>query len=126
MDPDRPPGGTWLGLTTGGRLAALTNFREPQLPEHAALKGRGALTGEFLRGGTSPRQYAEDLAHRGDEYGGFNILVGDLREGSLWYSGNKSHQVVEVEVCRLEPGKWNLIHLAMVTFFMRPQYSRLS
>nr|WP_249023517.1 NRDE family protein [Planococcus salinarum] len=29
--------GTWLGVTRSGRFAALTNFRDPSLPEQGKI-----------------------------------------------------------------------------------------
>ena len=73
---DLQAGGTWLGMTRGGRFAALTNFREGR----AALPGapsRGSLVANFLRGQQSISAYLEDVQPRCEAYGGFNLLLGD-------------------------------------------------
>lgn len=80
-------GGTWLGLTDGGRFSAVTNVREPERTVEGA-RSRGELTVSFLKGADSPRSYAESLAHVGDSYNGFNLLVADLDE--LWWYSNRS------------------------------------
>jgi uncharacterized protein with NRDE domain len=46
--------GTWLGVTRGGRIAALTNFREEDGAQRGAVTGersRGAIVNAFLRMG---------------------------------------------------------------------------
>lgn len=79
-------GGTWLGITRGGRFAAVTNYRETAaVPVDAP--SRGHLVGGFLRGGASPGEYLRALAPRAGEYAGFNLLVGEGDE--LWYFGNR-------------------------------------
>ena len=91
--PDRPDilagrdlrsGGTWLGVTSGGRWAAVTNVREgtEQRPDSVS---RGHLVADFLESAADPMGYAEALAARMDEYNGFNLLVG-LGEDAVWLS----------------------------------------
>jgi len=88
--------GTWLGVTRGGRFAALTNYREPSAHRKEA-PSRGALTSDFLSSETSAQEYLERLRGDGAKYNGCNLLVGDP-EGVYCYS-NKSG-----EVARLAPG----------------------
>lgn len=81
---DLQAGGTWLGITRTGRFAALTNYRDPgrQTPN---APSRGRLTGDYLRGDEPARLYLERLSRRGDDYNGFNLLVGDA-EGLFYYA----------------------------------------
>lgn len=74
---DLVAGGTWLGVTRGGRFAALTNFREP----HGARgeRSRGLLVSEYLLGQESPEAYAAAVMARAGHYGGFNLLLADER-----------------------------------------------
>lgn len=73
---DLQGGGTWLGATRGGRVALLTNVREPgrHLP---AAPSRGRLVEAFLRGTQSAGDYAEQLQAEAQEFNGFNLLVCD-------------------------------------------------
>lgn len=80
---DLEAGGTWLGISDGGRFAAVTNVREPGRP--AGSLSRGKLTADFLTGRDSPADYA--AAIDGAAYAGFNLLLGDGRE--LWYASNR-------------------------------------
>ena len=74
---DLEKGGTWLGLTRGGRFAAVTNYRDGRAPRPAAPRSRGELTAGFLRGTDEPRSYLEKIAPRSAEYGGHTLIVGD-------------------------------------------------
>lgn len=83
---DLQAGGSWLGVTETGRIAAVTNFREPH-PPRAGARSRGALVGAFLTGTAAPAGYARSLASRAASYPGFNLIAGDRRE--LWYVTNR-------------------------------------
>ena len=81
---DLTGGGTWMGVTRGGRFAALTNFRDPANQRDDA-PSRGGLVSDFLRGAETPARYLDRIAPQGSTYNGFNLL---LREGDTltWYS----------------------------------------
>jgi uncharacterized protein with NRDE domain len=68
--------GTWLGVTRTGRFAAVTNFRDPADPG-AGAESRGTLVSRFLAGSMTAEQFFADVAARGDEYRGFNLLASD-------------------------------------------------
>ena len=73
---DLQAGGTWLGVSRSGRVAALTNFRNG-LPQRLDVSSRGALVAGFLSGTTDAGQtLAEMLLHVGD-FNPFNLLVFD-------------------------------------------------
>ena len=76
---DLSAGGTWLGVTRNGRFAAVTNFREDP-PYPIPPKSRGELTANFLIGNDSPHHYLNQVTQLGDEYRGFNLVVGDGNE----------------------------------------------
>lgn len=81
---DLQAGGTWLGITRGGRFAALTNFRDP--PAHRPdAPSRGALVSDFLLGSEPPEGYLERLALRAGAYNGFNLVVGGPLTGLYAY-----------------------------------------
>jgi uncharacterized protein with NRDE domain len=83
---DLEAGGTWLGVTTAGRYAVVTNYREGLNPAKAP-RSRGALTAEFLEGSVSPADYVDAVSRRGSEYGAFSLVCGD--RDSLWYVSNR-------------------------------------
>lgn len=91
---DLQAGGTWMGVTRGGRFAAVTNFRDPSEKNPTALS-RGELVAQFLLGNEAPAAYLADLAGRAARYNGFNLLVGDGHE--LLYFGSREGGVRAVE-----------------------------
>lgn len=84
---DLQGGGSWLGVTAQGRLALLTNVREPGR-HRADAPSRGQLVEEFLRREDRASLYAADIGNRAADFNGYNLLVGDC-EG-LWYCSNRS------------------------------------
>jgi len=78
---DLKAGGTWLGISSSGRFAALTNIRDLTLPQGGP--SRGELVADFLHGQQSAEQYLSALHERAADYAGFNLLLGDRRQ--LWH-----------------------------------------
>jgi uncharacterized protein with NRDE domain len=77
-------GGSWLGVTRGGKIAALTNYRDPASIKEGA-PSRGKLVSGFLEGNDGPKKYLAGLTEKADLYNGFNLVVGDI-ENLYWYS----------------------------------------
>lgn len=75
---DLTGGGTWLGVSRDGRLAALTNYRLPEGPR-ANAKTRGALVSGFLERSTGAIDYLESVRRDAADYNPFNLLVFDGR-----------------------------------------------
>ena len=92
--------GTWLGVTRKGRLAAITNFRDPKGIKPVA-PSRGDLVADFLKGDRGPVDYVQEIGAGADAYNGFNLLIGD-RDG-LYYASNRG-----VGFRSLEPGIYGL------------------
>lgn len=93
---DLQAGGTWMGITRGGRFAAVTNFRDPS-DKRSTARSRGGLVTEFLLGADSPARFLSSLSARAREYNGFNLILGD--RASLFYYGSR-----EGEPRAIEPG----------------------
>lgn len=73
---DRQAGGTWLGVTTDGRVAAVTNYRDPQ-QLMTAPPSRGALVSGFLQNPPlTPAEFQGVLNSDGEQFDGFNLLYG--------------------------------------------------
>lgn len=92
--------GVWLGVTRTGRIAAITNYREPFLRLENA-PSRGLLVSDFLSGMESPKHYLDNIKAIGHRYNGFNLFVGD-RSGLFYYS-NKGNTIQ-----KLKPGLYGL------------------
>ncbi len=105
---DLREGGTWIGVTRGGRVAAVTNYRDPGLAQKADAPSRGAPVADFLRGSVDAEAYAHRLSERAAEYNGFNLLVGD--EGGFFYVPNRTDGVR-----RLAPGVYGLSNALLDT-----------
>lgn len=73
---DLKDGGTWLGITKRGRLAALTNYRDPSSVKDNA-PSRGWLVRNYLIGREEPEEYLRNRAEASREYNGFSLIVGD-------------------------------------------------
>ena len=97
---DLEAGGTWLGVASGGRFAALTNYREPST-WRADVRSRGTLVSEFLAGDDSAPNYLGRIAAEGHRYNGFGLLAMDGE--TLAFASNRSPGVI-----RLGPGIFGL------------------
>lgn len=87
---DLEAGGTWLGVSRNGRLAALTNYYGPD--EYAPDKlTRGRLITDFLKSDLSPDGYFDHLQQTGDRYNGFGLVFGD--NGGLHYCTNRGQSI---------------------------------
>ena len=100
---DLVKGGTWLGISKAGRVAAVTNYREPSAPE--SERSRGELVADFLRGDEASEDYLAAVAERQSEYSGFNLLVGEFNRDrrEMFYLANRGEKPL-----RLEPGVYAL------------------
>ena len=85
FDPDAPhvyggrdlvAGGSWLQVSTHGRLAAVTNVRRGLVPEQAE-RSRGWLVRDFVRGHADAVTFADALQPQARAYGRFNLLLWD-------------------------------------------------
>lgn len=89
---DLQEGGTWLGITRRGKLAALTNYRDP-----ASLKSnapsRGHLVSDYLRGRQTPENYLARIKPKAGQYNGFNLLIGDVSKLFCFSNRNGLHTV---------------------------------
>ena len=64
-------GGTWLGITRDGKLAALTNYRNPGA-EKPNAPSRGKLVVDFLQNQEKAGRFLASLKNEGGQYNGFN------------------------------------------------------
>lgn len=104
---DLQAGGTWLGMTKTGRLAAITNYRDPKniRPDAAS---RGELTSKYLISAQAPEAYLGEIHQSAKHYNGYNLLVGDMER--LWYTNNINKNITE-----LNPGVYGLSNALLDT-----------
>lgn len=84
-------GGTWLGMTTTGRFAALTNYRDPSSYK-TDTKSRGHLVKNYLCSKLTPESYMGMLDK--NAYNDFNLLLGNTN--SLYYYSNRGDTIRKV------------------------------
>jgi uncharacterized protein with NRDE domain len=89
---DLTRGGTWLGITRHGRIAAVTNYRDPS-NEKSDAPSRGRLVRDFLLGKDSPSDYLDALNRELSRYNGFNLFVGQ-KDRLLWTSNRNDQKVL--------------------------------
>lgn len=93
---DLQSGGSWMGITRQGKIAILTNFRDPDNCLQSR-PSRGELVAKFLQRKTTTRDYLQELNSIGERYNSFNLLFGKVED--LYYFSNKG----QIEI-RLKPG----------------------
>lgn len=71
---DLQAGGTWLGVNTSGRIAAITNVRSTG-GGPAQARSRGELPVAFLTSPQSAHAFAAALEPQAQRYRGFNLLL---------------------------------------------------
>jgi len=76
---DLKDGGTWLGVTRTGRIAALTNYRDPTVVKDAA-PSRGWLVRDYLAGPEAPDAYVARIAARAAAFNPFSLIVGNASQ----------------------------------------------
>src|SRR5690606_9842524 len=98
---DLQAGGSWLGVHRDGRIALLTNYREPGLKRDDA-PSRGHLVEGYLKQSVLPREYLKPLAEIANTYNGFNLLLGSPTE--WWHASNRADpfsRQIDVSSCNL-------------------------
>ena len=65
-----------MGVRRTGRVAAITNYRDPRLLKpHAPSRGR--LVSSFLAGSASAKEYLREIRKKALDYNGFSLLLGE-------------------------------------------------
>lgn len=78
-------GGTWLAMSTEGRLGALLNLTGEQRPSETPGKGRGYLVTDYLTSKVTDQEYLDKLHennHTDQTYNPYNLVL-----VNLWYVG---------------------------------------
>jgi len=91
---DLEKGGSWRALARGGRLAAVTNFRDGTRKKSGA-RSRGLLIRDFVTSRERPREFLESVQVRADQYDGFNLIVAERSE--VWHFNNVDRRIAQVE-----------------------------
>lgn len=114
---DLRDGGTWLGMSEAGRVAMLTNVRSAN--PGPGRRSRGELTTRWLQAGHSLESLMAGIDAA--DYGGFNLVVGDLVTGFWAWVSNRhpaqphAEQTDGLHHRRLAPGVYGLSNAALDT-----------
>lgn len=104
---DLDGGGTWMGMTAAGRLALVTNHRDPgRIDPQAPSRGRIVL--EWLADHEPTDRFWMRTALSG--YNGFSLVAADFKRGECFWASN-----VEAHPKRLERGLYGLSNAALDT-----------
>jgi uncharacterized protein with NRDE domain len=82
--------GTWMAITKTGKLAFITNFRDPKNINSIA-PSRGHLVTDFLLRETTGEAYMMAVSKKASQYNGFNLVVGNSEE--LYYFSNYQNKI---------------------------------
>ena len=104
---DLRAGGTWMGLATGGRIALLTNVRDPSR-QRATAPSRGAIVPAWLSAQQAPADFWRQTAANG--HNPFNLLASDGHAGPWWWSDDRA-----TAPTMLGPGLYGLSNAALDT-----------
>ncbi len=93
---DLAAGGTWLGVTESGRIAAVTNYRDPD--QESGDLSRGNLVADFLRSDKSTEAYLRKVESEANRYTGFNLIAGRIGDNAdeLYYFSNRAEGVKQL------------------------------
>jgi len=113
---DLQAGGTWMGITKGGRFAAVTNYRDLKNIKETA-PSRGMLTLDFLNNDISAENYYEKIKPVLQDYNGFNLILGSVDE--LFYFSTHTNGFK-----KLEPGIYGLSNATLNTEWYKVKKSK--
>jgi uncharacterized protein with NRDE domain len=97
---DLQAGGTWLAISKSGRVAAVTNYRNPEHVNPAA-PSRGKIPVDAVLSQLNGKETIEELKSTWMDCNGFNLILHDGKS-TFWYSN------VLDEIRQLEKGVYGL------------------
>ncbi len=104
---DLKAGGTWLGLSSAGRLAVITNVRDPSRHDPQA-PSRGDVVPLWLQGRLSTDRFWTQTALSG--HNGFNLIAADFSADECFFATNQG-----ALPHRLGPGIYGLSNASLDT-----------
>jgi uncharacterized protein with NRDE domain len=92
---DIQAGGTWLAINEEGKIAAVTNVRDPKYFNDAGKKlSRGKLPLDWVSGNKTALEMTSELDRMRPEYSGYNFLFGSL-DSLNFHSNHNQTNVLE-------------------------------
>src|SRR5690625_6631620 len=90
-----------MGISKSGKIAALTNYRDPEL-ENNNKASRGDIVADYLINTESTEEYLTELTKSATNYNGFNLISGTVNQ--LYYRSEEHTSELQSRghlVCRL-------------------------
>src|SRR5699024_1007724 len=97
---DLEPYGTGMVISNSVKIAALTNYRDPEL-ENNNKTSRGDIVADYLINTESTEEYLTELTKSATNYNGFNLISGTVNQ--LYYYSNQIN-----DYYALQPGTYGL------------------
>ncbi|XP_029916171.1 transport and Golgi organization protein 2 homolog isoform X2 [Myripristis murdjan] len=114
-------GGSWLGISKRGKLAAITNYLEGRTNPDS--QGRGFLVSNYLVDkDLDSYSYLKKVSSEGHLYNGFNLITAEFKakEDIVCYYGNRGSP----EPVRLKPGIYGLSNSLLETPWRKLQHGK--
>ena len=80
---DLRAGGSWLGIKKGGKLAAVTSFRDARSFKGTEQRSRGLVVRDFLISECTTEDYFQELADQREHYDGRTFALHRLQGQKL-------------------------------------------
>ena len=92
--------GSWLAVTSEGRVAAVTNVRGG---EKADGRSRGLLVSDFVKSTADPEKYARNVAAHAGDYAGFHLVAGVIG-GAFVHAGTEVRTIAPGSIFAISNG----------------------
>ena len=111
---DLQANGTWMGVTRNGRIAALTNIRDPKSTRDD-VQSRGSLVTEWLTNDTiNQSHYLDILKSTRTNFNGYNLLFGHMTQLQVYNNFTNVSTILESGVYGLSNSNihtpWPKVH----------------
>jgi uncharacterized protein with NRDE domain len=103
---DIEKGGTWLGMSKYGRIAAVTNYRDSIKAKVDSIS-RGLLVSDYLRYQNVSADYLELCISKLIDFDGFNLLLGDVDGLYFLSSREKTYTQLEAGIYGISNGDFD-------------------
>lgn len=114
-------GGSWLGISKRGKMAAITNYMEAR--QNPDAHGRGFLVSNYLMDkDVDSYSYLKKVSTESHLYNGFNLITAEFRakQDIVCYYGNRG----STEPIRLHPGIYGLSNSLLDTPWRKLQQGK--
>ena len=91
---DLKSGGSWMGINRKGQIAALTNFRDPNITIENPPT-RGEIVSNYLTQKKDSPSFLKELQQNGRQYMGFNVLLGSPQK--MYHYSNQEQKINPIQ-----------------------------